>query len=108
MTTRTIFLDAMRQRICLKPNGAFLTIESQEPVDPAFEAILVANKPALLKSLRSKHHLMRQILAGEFDGAGAVLQRDLKEELFQIYLDPKAKLALDRLAQLETRNPHHQ
>jgi hypothetical protein len=97
MPARSILIEAMRRRIRLTPNGKTLVVDSVGELPQDFAEILKANKAAVLKLLNSKHHLARQIMLNEFDGADATTWHSCMELLLENYYDPKCKQALEYL-----------
>lgn len=94
---RSILLEAMRRRIRLTPHGLKLIVDYTEEIPPDFEQILIENKPALLNLLRSKRHLAKQILSGEFSVCPAATWHALNAAMLENYFDPLCHGAIEHL-----------
>ena len=73
-----IIREASRRNIRLEAGGDQLVVHFHGPdIPPDFERILRANKRALLAYLRKKQaaflHIAKQVFAGEFTGASAIV-----------------------------------
>jgi hypothetical protein len=97
MKTHELFSEAIRRNIRLIPNGSKLIVESVGDLDRNFEKVLIRNKPALLKFLQAKRHLVRQIYCGEFDGSSASTSKVLIEALDENCFDPVCQRAIEHL-----------
>jgi len=98
MTAHEILIEAARREIRLIPNGPYLRMEAVADVEPAFEKILVQHKPALMRLLKGKRHLARQVIEGEFCGCDREVLRSVLEQLNENPHDPICHDAIDRLA----------
>lgn len=98
MTAHEILIEAARREIRLIPNGPYLRMEAVDDVDPTFEMILIRNKPALMRLLKGKRHLARQVIEGEFSGCDREVFRAVLEQLNENPHDPVCHDAIDRLA----------
>jgi hypothetical protein len=97
MTPREILIEAARREIRLIPNGPYLRMEAVDEVDPAFEAILIRNKPALMRLIKRKRHLAVQVIAGEFCGCNHATFHSVLEDLGENPFDPICCGAIDHL-----------
>ena len=99
MTTRSsprdILIEAQRRKIRLTPDGTRLITCGQ--LTPEFEQVLRDHKPALLKLIRSKRHLAKQVLAGEFADADDATWYSIIYSLLDNHFDPLCRKAIDHL-----------
>ena len=106
MKIHEIFLECLRRKLVLRPDGDTLRVSHRGGLDSEFAAVLTKHKPVLLRLLRAKHHLVRQVLAGEFDGSNHDMHLQLSRELFEVSNHPLTQAAWRQLAkQIET---HHE
>ena len=103
---RNILVDALRLGVRITPKTATTVwVEYDGELDPAFEARIKRHKPALLRLLRTKRHLAKQVLEGEFDGASLATWHAVRESLVENLLDVQCRAALDHL-RTNRRHPH--
>ncbi len=96
--TKSILLEAMRRQIRLTPGtGENFRYEFVKQPDAEFLEILRVNKSELLKLLRSKRHLAKQVLAGEFTGADEKTFHHVHTELSENVFDPVCRAAIEYL-----------
>jgi hypothetical protein len=100
-----ILIEARQRGLSITPfAGERLLI--QPPAPPDFVAVLRQHKPALLAWL-SAEHLIRQVIAGEFDGASAGVIADIAVILGKSN-HPAASEALEQLFSVGTIDNHNQ
>ena len=106
-TVKDLLIEANRRGLRLEPYGATqLAVYYPDPneTQPDFEKKLRRHKPALLKLLRQKLHLAKQVLSEEFNECSEQTFHVVLESLCENYPDPLCSLALEHL---KKNHPHY-
>jgi hypothetical protein len=106
MTVPEILREAVARKIRLTPCGADLLLEYDVEPDANFRQLLKANKPELLSLLRSKRHLAKQILQGEFTGCDGRTWKNILAAMMENHPDQLCFAALRHLRANQKKNQH--
>jgi hypothetical protein len=95
MNPETLLLEARRRGLAIESRGNKLAVIPSGNLTPDFEAVLRQHKRALIAYLNAQH-LIKQVLASEFDGAAGETVVKLVR-ILKAARHPLARTALEHL-----------